>query len=178
MNPLIWIYGGVHHDSGMRQRLLEELSKQQIAPHFVAVEWGEVFEKFVLWRRWVEERLRPRWDFLTSQDCRELSLALAWESNAHEECSQALKCCGWKLVFRRRNSNPMAQSFRKASQAVCSNDSVTPVALPWVPMPIPHQSRSQRRNLSGVEKSMAAQMVSSSGFRSTFNRARPPLRSI
>jgi hypothetical protein len=86
MNPLVWIYGGVHHDPGTRQRFLEELAKQETAPHFVAVEWEKsVFEKFVKWRPWVEERLRSRWEFLTTQDCRELSLALAWEGDAYKD---------------------------------------------------------------------------------------------
>jgi hypothetical protein len=65
---------------------LEELGKQQTAPHFVAVEWEKsVFEKFIQWRPWVEERLRSRWDFLTSQDRREFSLALAWEGDAYKD---------------------------------------------------------------------------------------------
>lgn len=86
MQPLVWIYGGVHDDPGSRQRFLEQLGKQKTAPHFVAVEWEKsVFEKFVQWRAWVEERLRSRWDFLTSQDCRELSLALAWEGDAYKD---------------------------------------------------------------------------------------------
>lgn len=55
------------------------------APYFVAVEWEKsVFEKFVQWRPWVEQRMRSRWEFLTSEDCRELSLALAWEGNAYK----------------------------------------------------------------------------------------------
>jgi hypothetical protein len=84
MHPSIWIYGGVHYDPGTRQRFLEEFAKQGTPPHFVAVEWEKsVFEKFVQWRPWVEERLRSRRDFLTSQDCRELSLALAWEGDAY-----------------------------------------------------------------------------------------------
>jgi len=66
MNPLVWIYGGVHDDPGTRQRFLAELGKQKAAPHFVAVEWEKsVFEKFLQWRPWVEERVRSRWDFLT-----------------------------------------------------------------------------------------------------------------
>jgi hypothetical protein len=48
MKSSIWIYGGVHHNPGSRRRFLEELSKQETAPHFVAVEWEKfVFEKFV-----------------------------------------------------------------------------------------------------------------------------------
>lgn len=86
MKPLVWIYGGVHHDPGTRQMFLEELGKQATAPHFVAVEWEKsVFEKFIQWRPWVEERLRPRWNFLTSKDCGELSLALAWEGDAYKD---------------------------------------------------------------------------------------------
>jgi hypothetical protein len=42
-----------------------------------------VFEKFLQWRPWVEERVR------TSQDCRELSLALAWEGDASKDCFPA-----------------------------------------------------------------------------------------
>jgi hypothetical protein len=86
MKPPVWIYGGVHHDPGTRQRFLEELGKQRSQPQFVAVEWEKsVFEKFIQWRPWVEERLRSRWDFLTAQDCRELSRALAWEGDAYKE---------------------------------------------------------------------------------------------
>jgi hypothetical protein len=86
MNPSIWIYGGFHYDPGTRQRFLEELAKQQTAPHFVAVEWEKsVFEKFVQWRPWVEERLRSCWDSLTPEECHELSLALAWEGDAYTE---------------------------------------------------------------------------------------------
>src|SRR5919197_1158068 len=86
MKPAVWIYGGVHDDPGTRQKFLEELGKQKTAPHFVAVEWEKsVFEKFVQWRPWVEERLRSRWDFLIAQDCRELSLALAWEGDAYKD---------------------------------------------------------------------------------------------
>jgi hypothetical protein len=84
MNPSIWIYGGVHYDPGTREKFLEELARRPTAPHFVAVEWERsVFEKFVQWRRWIEERLGSCWDFLTPQDCYELSLALAWEGDAH-----------------------------------------------------------------------------------------------
>lgn len=32
-----------------------------------------------------EERLRSRWEFLTPQDCRELSLALSWEGDAYKD---------------------------------------------------------------------------------------------
>jgi len=86
MKPSVRIYGGVHHDPGTRQKFLEELGKQITAPHFVAVEWEKsVFEKFAQWRHWVEERIRSRWDFLTFQDCRELSLALAWEGDAYKD---------------------------------------------------------------------------------------------
>ena len=86
MNPSIWIYGGFHYDPGTRQRFLEELAKKQTAPHFVAVEWEtSVFEKFVQWRPWIKERLAARWDFLTPEDCHELSLALAWEGDTYTE---------------------------------------------------------------------------------------------
>lgn len=86
MNPSIWIYGGVHDDPGSRRRFLEELAKQETAPHFVAAEWEKsVFERLVAWRLWVEERLGSRWDFLRPEDCHELSLALAWEGDAYAE---------------------------------------------------------------------------------------------
>lgn len=86
MIPSIWIYGGFHHDPGTRQRFLKELAKQHTAPHFVAIEWEKpFFEKFIRWRPWIEERLRQRWDFLTAEDCRELSLTLAWEGDAYVE---------------------------------------------------------------------------------------------
>ncbi len=86
MIPSIWIYGGVHDDPGSRRRFLEELAKQETAPHFVAVEWEKsVFERLVAWRPWIEEALRSRWDFLTRKDCQELSLALAWEGDAYAE---------------------------------------------------------------------------------------------
>jgi hypothetical protein len=86
MNPSIWIYGGVHYDPGSRQRFLCELNKRETAPHFIAVEWEEsVFKRFVAWRPWVEKNLRSRWTFLTGKDCRELSLALAWEGDAYAE---------------------------------------------------------------------------------------------
>jgi hypothetical protein len=84
--PEIWIYGGVHYDPGTRQRFLEELARQPTEPHFVAVEWEKsVFEKFVKWRPWIKERVGSCWDFLTSQDCHELSLALAWEGDTYAE---------------------------------------------------------------------------------------------
>jgi hypothetical protein len=86
MNPSIWIYGGVHDDPGSRQRLLEELTKQGTAPHFVAVEWERsVFKRFAARRLWIAESLRSRWGFLTCEDCHELSLALAWEGDAYAE---------------------------------------------------------------------------------------------
>lgn len=85
MNPSIWIYGGVHHDPGSRRRFVEELTKQATSPHFVAVEWEEsVFQRFVACRPSIEESLRTRWDFLTSKDCRDLALALAWEGDAYK----------------------------------------------------------------------------------------------
>lgn len=86
MIPSIWIYGGVHDDPGSRQRFLEELAKQETAPHFVAVEWEQsVFERFTASRPLIEEGLTSRWDFLTPEDCHELSLALAWEGDAYTE---------------------------------------------------------------------------------------------
>lgn len=87
MNPSIWIYGGVHHDPGSRQRFLEELTRQETAPHFVAVEWEQsVFHRLAAWRPWVADNLKSCWGFLTREDCHELSLALAWEGDAHSEC--------------------------------------------------------------------------------------------
>src|SRR4030095_639041 len=84
MSPSIWIYGGVHHDPGTRQRFLEELAKRPTAPHFVAVEWEKsVFEKFIQWRPWGKDRVGSCWNFLTPEDCDELSLALAWEGDAY-----------------------------------------------------------------------------------------------
>lgn len=66
--------------------LLQELANQRTAPHFVAVEWEKsVFEKFVQWRPWIEERIGSCWDFLTPEDCHEISLALAWEGDAYKE---------------------------------------------------------------------------------------------
>ena len=86
MNPLIEIYGGVHNDPGSRQRFLEELARQETAPHFVAVEWEKtVFERFSARRPWIEERIRSRQDFLTDDDCHELALAFAWEGDAYAE---------------------------------------------------------------------------------------------
>jgi hypothetical protein len=86
MNPSIWIYGGVHNDPGSRRRFIEELARQKTPPHFVAVEWEKsVFERCVAMRPQVEEGLRSRWDFLTSEDCRELSLTLAWEGDAYKD---------------------------------------------------------------------------------------------
>lgn len=87
MNPLIWIYGGVHDDPGSRRRFLGELAKRQTAPHFVAVEWEKsVFERLAAWRPRIEEHLRSRWGCLTREDCHELSLALGWEGDAYAEC--------------------------------------------------------------------------------------------
>ncbi len=86
MNPSIWIYGGVHHDPGSRRRFLEELAKQETTPYFVAVEWEQsVFERFTACRPLIEEGLTSRWDFLTPEDCHQLSLALAWEGDAYQE---------------------------------------------------------------------------------------------
>jgi hypothetical protein len=86
MSPSIWIYGGVHYDPGTRQRFLEELAKRPTAPHFVAVEWEKsVFEKVIQWRPWIKDGVGSCWDFLTLEDCDELSLALAWEGDAYAE---------------------------------------------------------------------------------------------
>jgi hypothetical protein len=86
VNPSIWIYGGVHHDPGTRQKFLEELAKQQTEPHFIAVEWEKsFFEKFTQWRPCIEKNLGSCWDFLTHEDRQELSLALAWEGDAYAE---------------------------------------------------------------------------------------------
>src|SRR5882724_4096539 len=83
--PEIWIYGGVHHDPGTRQKFLE-LARRPTKPHFVAVEWEKsVFEKFIHWRPWIKDRVGSCWDFLTRDDCNELSLALAWEGDAYAE---------------------------------------------------------------------------------------------
>ena len=85
MTPSILLCGGVHNDPGSRRKFLDELAKQQAPPHFVGVEWEQsVFERFIEWRPWVEREIRSRWGFLTLGDCRELSLALAWEGDAHE----------------------------------------------------------------------------------------------
>jgi hypothetical protein len=86
MTPSIWIYGGVHYDPGTRQKFLEELAKQSTVPHFVAVEWEKsVFERFIQWRPWIKDRVGSCWDFLTSKDHDELSLAFAWEGDAYAE---------------------------------------------------------------------------------------------
>ncbi len=132
MNPSIWVYGGVHHDPGTRQRFLEELAKQQTAPHFVAVEWEKfVFEKFVQWRPWVEEGLRSHWDFLTSQDRHELSLALAWEGDAYAKCfpgteSLWLETGFQEAKFKQRNSAEFLESFaRSLLHRLCDPCSLT-----------------------------------------------------
>jgi hypothetical protein len=86
MKPSVWIYGGVHHDPGSRQRFLEEFAKRETAPHFVAVEWEQsVFERLISSRPWVADDLDSCWGFLTWEDCHELSLALAWEGDAYTE---------------------------------------------------------------------------------------------
>jgi hypothetical protein len=86
MNPSIWIYGGVHNDPGSRQRFIEKLNKQGTAPHFVAVEWEQsLFRELVARRSWIVEHLQSRWDFLTLEDCAELSSAFAWEGDAWAE---------------------------------------------------------------------------------------------
>ncbi len=105
--PSIWIYGGVHHDPGTRQRFLEEFAKQQAAPHFVAVEWEKsFFEKFVQWRPWVEERLRSCRDFLTSEDRHELSLALAWEGDSYTECFPGTDVLWLETSFQEARCDP------------------------------------------------------------------------
>jgi len=86
MNPSIWLYGGIHDDPGSRQRFVAHLAKQEAQPHFVAVEWEKaVFDRLVAWRPWIERELESRWSFLDREDCRELSLALAWEGDAYRE---------------------------------------------------------------------------------------------
>lgn len=86
MNPSVWIFGGVHDDPGSRQRFLKELTKHPTAPHFVAVEWEHsVFQRLALLRPWIEVGLNSRSNFLTSEDRHELSLALAWEGDAHTQ---------------------------------------------------------------------------------------------
>jgi len=86
MNPSIWIYGGIHDDPGSRQRFIEEFTKQGTAPHLVAVEWEQsVFTRFAEQRPLIEEGLRFCGDFLTPEDCYELSLALAWEGDSYVE---------------------------------------------------------------------------------------------
>lgn len=85
MNPTVWMYGGIHHDPGSRQKFVEELAKQNTLPHFVSVEWEEsFFERVVALRPLVEEGLKSCCDFLTSQERHELSLALAWEGDAYK----------------------------------------------------------------------------------------------
>lgn len=82
----IVIYGGVHHDPGTRQRFIEELGKRDVPPHFIAVEWEEsFFNRCAAYRPRVEKCIKQRWNFLTPSDCRELSLALAWEGDAFKE---------------------------------------------------------------------------------------------
>ena len=86
MTPSAWIFGGVHDDPGSRQRFLEELTKHATAPHFVAVEWEDsVFQRLALLRPRIEEGLSSPSNFLTSEDRHELSLALAWEGDAHAQ---------------------------------------------------------------------------------------------
>ena len=85
MSPLVRIYGGVHDDPGSRQRFLADLISRH-APQFVAVEWArDVFERLVVWRPWIEKELCRRWQFLEGAGCREVSLALGWEGDAHVE---------------------------------------------------------------------------------------------
>lgn len=70
MHPSIWIYGGVHDDPGSPQKFLGELTKQETAPHFVAVEWEQsLFKRLAMWRSSVAEALGQHWNFLTLEDC-------------------------------------------------------------------------------------------------------------
>jgi len=84
--PTIWMYGGVHDDPGSRQRFLEELTKHETTPHFVAVEWEQsLFERLAEWRPAVAQELGKCWDFLAPKECDELSCALAWEGDTYTE---------------------------------------------------------------------------------------------
>lgn len=84
MSLSAWIFGGVHDDPGSRHRFLEELTQHPTAPHFVAVEWEHsLFRQLALLRPSIEVGLSSRPNFLTSEDRHELSLALAWEGDAH-----------------------------------------------------------------------------------------------
>ena len=114
-SPRIWIYGGVHHDPGTRQKFLGELAKQTEAPRFVAVEWEKsVFERFISWRSWIKERVQC-WDFLTSEDCDELSRAFAWEGDAYAEIFPT-SCVVW-LETGFQEENFRARYGAKACEA-------------------------------------------------------------
>jgi hypothetical protein len=125
MNPTIWIYGGVHHDPGSRQRFLEKLAKQETAPHFVAVEWEQsVFERLAEQRPWVEENLRSQWSFLSHEDCRELSLALAWEGDAYAERFPATELLWLESGFQEaqlQQEGRDANKFVKSSAKILLN---------------------------------------------------------
>ena len=132
MNPSIWMYGGVHDDPGSRRRFVEELAKQETAPHFVAVEWEKsVFERFVVCRPRVEEELRSRWDFLTPQDRLELSLALAWEGDAYKDRFPGADPLWLETGFqeadsRRRYGDDFPESFAHSLlQRLCNPCSLT-----------------------------------------------------
>ena len=117
MRPLVQMYGGVHDDPGSRQRFLAELAKRD-APHFVAVEWERsVFERLVLWRPWIERELCQRSRFLDSAGCRELSLALAWEGDAHIERFPSVDCLwleeGYQEADLQRRSGGKDDDFLK-----------------------------------------------------------------
>jgi len=119
MNPLIRMYGGVHDDPGSRQKFVEELAKQETPPHFVAVEWDKsVFDRFVTWRPWIEQELGSRCNFLSPGDCRELSLALAWEGDAHTERFPTVDRLWLEIDFQeadlKRRSGADADEFPKS----------------------------------------------------------------
>ncbi len=101
MSPSICLYGGVHDDPGSRERFVAQLAKQDTPPHFVAVEWEEaVFDRLVVWRPWIEKGLESRWSFLKHEDCRELSLALAWEGDAYKERFPTVKSLWLETGFQ------------------------------------------------------------------------------
>jgi hypothetical protein len=119
MKPAIWIYGGVHDEPGSRQRFLEELSKQETPPHFVAVEWEQsLFERIATWRPSVAEGLESHWDFLTPEDCYELSCALAWEGDAYAERFPSIDVLwleNWFQETRLQRQGSDANKFAKSS---------------------------------------------------------------
>jgi hypothetical protein len=86
MHPSIWIYGGVHDDPGSRQKFHAELAKQETPPQFVAVEEEQsLFKRLAVWRSCIAEALKLQWNFLTPEDCSELSFARVWEGDSHAE---------------------------------------------------------------------------------------------